>query len=191
MSGELSRAKRALWLGAVGLVGATAMLTVGGGTAAADPQPGGPADYQGTGTDLDPYTIRRGCSGKNAEHEDGNPQYCTVAFPDTAANLGIMARGHIPAYQCPEDFPYLRNKTFGEQWSIFVPAGIERFRNLWGMDIDVVSGYRDDNRGVPAHRGFIIGGGGQTSTYTNWGNPGNAFRLTLHCTSNSLEASRN
>jgi hypothetical protein len=101
--------------------------------------------------------------------------------------MPIMKSGTVPAYACPLEYPFLLKKGYappGSTWG----DGIEVVRSDNGINVSI-TGYAHrtavPSRGGGKWRSGISAGQGDSS-YTNWGMPGAAFRIVLHCTLNPL-----
>jgi hypothetical protein len=134
---------------------------------------------QGSGTNDDPYV--KPCDNPSLED-------CTVTFDDRwmPCCWGPGSVETVPAYRCPTDHPYLYAKKY-VPWGTSVIDGVEIVQTSNPWAINVYIGDASSEHPNNASKGFATGtlSGPFSSGATNWTAFRNAYRVVLHCTSNS------
>ncbi len=109
---------------------------------------------------------------------------CTVnVFPKRDLN-GLWANEYVPAYQCPDDHPYLYNESFAA-FGTTIPHGVE-IQEDWGQPWPIAISITATVK--PAGSDFIsraygTATGGLNSSATNWTLGNHWYKVILHCTS--------
>jgi hypothetical protein len=149
------------------------------GSSRAPPARGAQQAVTGDGSNDNPF--RAPCDAGGVD--------CTVsAFPERTLS-GPWANEFVPAYQCPDDHPYVLDETYGPPFT------------TWGDGVEIREDQSDFRIGVSITGQFLVdspypndvlGGtltGFPNSSATNWLWGGTHwYKVVLHCTSNACHS---
>jgi hypothetical protein len=112
----------------------------------------------------------------SAECDDPGDVDCTVSSFAPLSLTGFWANEYVPAYQCPQDHPWLLYHDYAPAGT-YLPAGVE-VQGLGPVGVSI-GGVQFDRDGfaVATKTGF------PNSSATNWTFGTNSYKVILHCTS--------
>ena len=137
-----------------------------------------PAQVTGSGTNENPFVAPCTTVG-------GRPTVCNVEGFPAQTTGGFWWSDTIPAYRCPESYPYLYRHKYTPAFTV-IPIGVEirQVQWPWPVGINISSESSKEAPGVRGDRTRFTGTrtGNGVSSATNWSDNPTWYQVVLHCT---------